>query len=158
MHEALTPTEDSSRALGKSLDAHDIGIGGHVGIYTEHHLHSCCSWLCSDERLQPSKLEQGRGKVQSAFFLPRRLVFGAPSHFLPHRENGAIRWVACHLQNCFHLHPFFPSLMSTFWFYHFLLSEESHDYFLTAPSDNIYKYSHVFSLKNGSFDSIFHTS
>lgn len=51
----------------------------------------------------------GERKSTVSFLLPRRLVFGAQSHFLPRRENGALRGLACHLQNCFHLHPVFPS-------------------------------------------------
>lgn len=98
-------------------------------------------------------------KSMISFLLPRRLVFGAPSHWVLHRENGAIRWVACHLQNCFHLHLFFPSFMSMFWFYHILLSERSHvclsPYFSVSlmsvltlvPSDNIFKYNQFFFKK-----------
>ena len=47
---------------------HNIGTGGHSGISAGHHLHSCCSWLCSNKKLQPGELNEQRGKVLSASF------------------------------------------------------------------------------------------
>jgi hypothetical protein len=70
---------------------------------------------------------RGERKSTVSLLLPKELVFGAQSHFLPNRLNGAIN--GCHLQNCFHLHSsclhllhlYFDSMTSCFLKDHILL-------------------------------------
>lgn len=77
---------------------------------------SALLWTSSAELLLLPLWQRGTGAGEKentvSLLVPRRPVFGTQSHLLPHRENGAIRCLACHLQRCFFLHPFLSSLLS----------------------------------------------